>query len=263
MNACGLSGYSNTATATTIAGTLSPTPTFTPTPTATATATATPVSTVAPPTGLTATPTPCSGITLTWTDNATDEDEYRVKMSTDGTVFTQIANNLPPNTTTWSGTLSPNTLYYLRVLCRRGSVYSDVSNTASTTTTACAPATPTATPTASPTATATATATMTPTPTVAPSSTPSGTPGKPQNLHSIKTKTLQWTLNPSTDFVSSYKINKMQGASGNYTLIGTVDGQTDHLDVSNAISGSQSTFFVTAVNDRGESPPSDKAQVQR
>ena len=86
-------------------------------------------------------------------------------------------------------------------------------------------------------------------------------PDRPQHLHVIKPKTLQWSLNVETDFVNNYKVYRKQGNHG--VLIGTVPGQTDHLDVSNSLQGSRNTFWNTATNPAGESLPSDKVTINK
>jgi fibronectin type 3 domain-containing protein len=88
----------------------------------------------AAPSNLAATATSASSISLTWTDNATDEQFYRIERSTDGISFAQVAL-LSANTTAWSNTgLSAATTYYYRVRVSAGTIYSGYSNVASATT---------------------------------------------------------------------------------------------------------------------------------
>ncbi|MGE0571980.1 MAG: fibronectin type III domain-containing protein [Dehalococcoidia bacterium] len=80
-------------------------------------------------------------IRLTWTDNATTEQFYRVERSVDGTNFVHVAV-LGANTTSWTNTgLLPTTAYTYRVRASAGSIYSGYSN-AATATTAPPPAAP-------------------------------------------------------------------------------------------------------------------------
>jgi len=103
------SGYSNTASATTL-----PPP--------------------AAPSNLTATAVSSSRISLTWTDNATNEAGFKLERSTDGLNFTQLAN-LGANVTTYSNiNLSAGTTYTYRIRAYEGPNNSDYSNTASATT---------------------------------------------------------------------------------------------------------------------------------
>jgi titin len=87
------------------------------------------------PSGLTATATSTSQINLTWVDNSSNEDGFKIERSTDGVFFTQIAT-AAVNATTYSNTgLTASTLYYYRVFAYNASGNStSPSNTASTTT---------------------------------------------------------------------------------------------------------------------------------
>ncbi len=67
------------------------------------------------PIGLTATVTNDDAITVTWSDESSDEDYFVLERSPDGFTWTPIAT-LPPNTTTYTNTgLAPNTQYCYRV----------------------------------------------------------------------------------------------------------------------------------------------------
>jgi hypothetical protein len=82
---------------------------------------------------LTAGATPSSSLTVNWNDNATNETNYVLERSTDGTTFSVIAT-LGANTTSYNEAgLIPNTQYYYRVKATNAtesSVYT--SNTATT-----------------------------------------------------------------------------------------------------------------------------------
>ena len=109
QNGNGNSDFSNTASATTF-----------PPPTA--------------PSSLTATAVSSSQINLSWTDNSSDEDGFKIYSSTDGVNFSFYVT-LGANVTTRSNTnLSASTTYYYRVLAYSAGGSSGYSNTASATT---------------------------------------------------------------------------------------------------------------------------------
>ena len=98
----------------------------------------------AAPTSLTATTASSSQINLSWTDNANNENGFRVEQSTDGTNFTQIAT-LGSNAVSFTVTgLSASTTYFYRVASFNGAGNSAFSNTASATTSATPPPLPAA-----------------------------------------------------------------------------------------------------------------------
>ena len=86
------------------------------------------------PSGLTATAISPTQINLTWTNNANDEDGFKVERSTDGTNFTQIAQVLPDTTVYRNTGLWPGTQYYYRVSAYDTFGDSDPSNVAGATT---------------------------------------------------------------------------------------------------------------------------------
>jgi hypothetical protein len=96
----------------------------------------------AAPTSLTATTISSSQINLSWTDNANNENGFKVEQSTDGTNFTQIA--MPgSNAVSFSVTgLSASTTYFYRVASFNDAGNSAYSNTASATTSAPPPPLP-------------------------------------------------------------------------------------------------------------------------
>jgi hypothetical protein len=104
------------------------------------------------PSGLTATPISSSQINLGWTDNSSDETNFRVERSPDGSTGWTEIGSAAANSPSYSSTgLSTCTTYYYRVRAYRSSdgAYSSYSNTASTTSTGCslnAPSGLTATP---------------------------------------------------------------------------------------------------------------------
>lgn len=122
-NGAGNSTYSNIANATTNA------------PAAT---------TPSAPSGLTATSPSTSSISLNWTDNANDEDGFKVERSLSSTTgFTQVDQVGPNSTSYYNSGLSSSTLYYYRVRAANGAGNSAFSNTTSATTQTAPPAGPT------------------------------------------------------------------------------------------------------------------------
>ena len=98
----------------------------------------------APPTNLTATTFSSSQINLSWTDNANNENGFKVEQSTDGTTFTQVAM-LASNTVSFSVTgLAASTTFQFRVVSFNDAGNSSFSNTASATTLATPPPLPAA-----------------------------------------------------------------------------------------------------------------------
>lgn len=108
-NAGGSSGYTNIANATTLPGGTAP----------------------AAPSALAAVAASSSQIDLSWTDNSTDEDLFRIETSADGTTWSNLAT-VAANTTTYSNTgLTASTLYFYRVRAENSYGNSAYSNVAS------------------------------------------------------------------------------------------------------------------------------------
>lgn len=119
-NASGVSAYSNVANATTLVVITIP----------------------KAPTALAATAAGASQINLSWTDNATNETGFELERSTDGALFTKIAD-LGPNVTAYQHTgLTPATRYWYRVLAKNSAGKSAYSNVANATTQQVAPNAP-------------------------------------------------------------------------------------------------------------------------
>lgn len=84
----------------------------------------------AAPSDLTATAVSTTEIDLTWKDNSSDEQGFRIQRSPDGFAFTEIAS-VGPNVTTFNDTtVTANTLFFYRVLAFNGFGTSDPSNVA-------------------------------------------------------------------------------------------------------------------------------------
>jgi subtilisin family serine protease len=100
-----------------------------------ATATATTLPPPAAPSNLAAQALSSTSVKLTWTDNSTNEQSFRIERSTDGGVtWTQIVQ-MPANYTTWTQTgLTSGKTYLYRVRAYDGSVNGSYSNVATVTT---------------------------------------------------------------------------------------------------------------------------------
>ena len=93
----------------------------------------------AAPSNLTATAVNDDKITLTWTDNSSNEDQFNINQSTDGVTWTLIKETNPDVTTFDVTGLAGNRTYYFRVKAMNTAGPSDYSNTASDTTGPTAP----------------------------------------------------------------------------------------------------------------------------
>jgi titin len=88
----------------------------------------------AAPTNLAATPLTSTSIRLTWSDNATTENGFRVERSLDGTTWSQVGL-VGANATTWTNVgLASGTTYFYRVRAYEGLVNGPYSGVASATT---------------------------------------------------------------------------------------------------------------------------------
>jgi hypothetical protein len=97
--------------------------------------------TPAAPQGLSViTPSPTTA-TLSWQDTSSNEDAFRVELSTSGGAFQEVGTTSPNVTSATFSNLTPSTSYAFRVRASNASGFSEYSNTASVTTPA-APAPP-------------------------------------------------------------------------------------------------------------------------
>ncbi len=138
------------------------------------------------PTNLAATAVSSRQINLTWKDNATNETNYYVERSPNGSSSWTVIATLGANVTSYSDIgLTQNTTYYYRVRCKAGSTYSSYSNTANAKTPALA----------APTALVAA-------------------------VVSASSISLSWTDN--TAYETQYSIERAGASGGPYSVIGTV-----------------------------------------
>jgi len=93
-----------------------------------------PVDPPAAPTSLSASAVSSSEINLSWTDNSTDETDFEIRRSTDGTTFS-LLTSVPANTTSHQDSnLTAATTYWYQVAALNSNGSSAASNTASATT---------------------------------------------------------------------------------------------------------------------------------
>jgi subtilisin family serine protease len=164
----------------------------------------------AAPTNLAATATSSSRVTLSWTDNATNEAGFKIERSTDGVTFTQVAT-AAPNATTYSViNLAAGTTYRFRIRAYEGTNHSAYSNTASATT--------------------------------------QPTPAAPTNLAATATSSsrinLAWTDNATNE--AGFKIERSTTAGGPFAEIATVSANLTTYAAMNLAAGTPYTFRVRA-----------------
>ncbi len=214
------------------------------------------------PTGLAATSVVWNQMSLTWTDNATDETGYVVERSLDGGNWDQLAD-VAANTTGYSdNTANYLTSYYYRVMAYHTQAVSNYSNeigpvspvpptptatltatftpTATRTATASATHTPTATVTRTATLTATASVTVTRTPTASPTATisatvtrtPTATPTATISATATRTTTATPTLTVSATATATPSITVTATISATYTVSPTASPTPTHTTTS-------------------------------
>ena len=182
------------------------------------------------PSGLSATAVSNSQIDLSWTDNSTGEDGFKIERSTGAAgPYSQIAT-VPQDITSYSNLgLSDSTTYYYRVRAYIASVNSDYSNGANDTT-------------------------FTP---------PPPFPDAPSGLSAAAVSTsrinLFWTDKASNE--DGFRIERKTGFAGTYAEIGTVGADaTSYADTS--CSASTTYYYrVLAYNAGGNSEYSNEANA--
>jgi len=175
------------------------------------------------PSALMATVVSSSQINLDWTDNANNEDGFRIERSIDNITFTEIAI-VGPSVTSYANTaLAPATTYYYRVRAYNAGGASAYSNTAGATTQAAAPAAPTG---------LTATA------------------GNAQ-------VTLSWNASAGA---TSYNVKRATVSGGPYTTIATGVTGASYIDAG-LVNGTTYYYVVSAVNAVGESGNSSQVSA--
>jgi hypothetical protein len=182
----------------------------------------------AAPTSLTATTFSSTQINLTWTDNANNENGFKVEQSTDGSNFQQIAM-LSSNATSYSSVgLTASTTYYYRVVSFNDAGNSEYSNMANATTSPAPPAVPAA---------------------------PSGLIATGVSKTQIN---LSWTDNSANE--SGFKIERCKNANcTNFVQVGQVSANVTTLADSGLTKNSTYRYRVRAFNAGGNSSYSNVA----
>jgi len=174
------------------------------------------------PSGLTATATSSSQITLGWVDNAANEDGFTIERSTDNNTFTPLATVAASATGGVDTALTAATTYYYRLRAFNVAGVSDYSNIASATTQAPPPPPP-------------------PTP-----------PAAPTNLKAQtdrRTIKLTWTASSSPN-ITHIRVYRSTVSGGPYALIATLPKTTKFTNTGLTI-GTTYHYVVAAVNSSG------------
>ena len=185
----------------------------------------------AAPSNLAATTVSSSQINLSWTDNANNENGFKVEQSTDGTTFTQIAM-LTGNTVSHSVTsLTASTTYHFRVVSFNDAGNSNFSNTASATTLAPPPPLPAA---------------------------PSGLTATTVSSTQIN---LSWTDNSGNE--TGFRIERCKNANcTNFVQVGQVGANVTTFSSTGLTKNSTYNFRVRAFNAAGNSAYSNTATAK-
>ncbi|MDZ7303603.1 MAG: fibronectin type III domain-containing protein [candidate division KSB1 bacterium] len=180
------------------------------------------------PSGLTATTVSNSQIDLSWTDNASNEDGFKIEQATSsGGPYTQIAT-VGANVTTYSDTgLAGKTQYYYQVRAYNTGGNSDYSNEANAITQPDPPSTPT---------------------------------GLTATAASSSQINLAWTDASGTNNPTAwFRIERKTGAGGMYALIDSVNAPTTTYSNTGLSEATQYFYRVRAVNVTGHSGYSNEA----
>jgi len=206
-NSAGNSAYSNIVSATTLTGTTPP----------------------AAPSSLTATTVSSSQINLAWTDNASNEDGFKIERKTGAAGTYAEVGSVGANVTSFSNTgLAASTQYFFRVLAHNAGGNSAYSNEANATT-------------QSP-----------PTPPAAPS-------GLTATTVSSSQINLAWTDQASNE--DDFKIERKTGAAGTYAEVGSVGANVTSFSNTGLAASTEYFYRVLAHNTAGNSAFSNEANA--
>ena len=206
-NSAGNSAYSNLVNATTLAGTTPP----------------------SAPSNLVATAISSSQINLTWTDNASNEDGFKIERKTGAAGTYAEIGSVGANVTSFSNTgLAASTQYFYRVFAHNAGGNSTNSNEANATTQA--PPTP---------------------------------PNAPTSLSATAVSASQinlaWTDNASNE--DGFKIERKTGAGGTYAEIGSVGANVTSFSNTGLAASTEYFYRVLAHNTAGNSVYSNEANA--
>ncbi|MFD2572021.1 fibronectin type III domain-containing protein [Spirosoma soli] len=174
-----------------------------------------------PPTGLTITAVAYNQISLKWDDKSTNETNFRIERSSDGTSWSKLTD-VGENTTTYNDqTVAPQTRYYYRVLAFNAAGSSDYSNTADATT-------------------------------------PAGPPAAAQNLTATATSTTQISLTwGAIANAETIVIERSPDGNSAWNSLTTVSGATTSY-IDNGLTPNQTYFYrIRASNISGTGPNSN------
>lgn len=182
------------------------------------------VTTMAAPTGLTATAVSATQINLSWTDASNHEDKYHVERKTSGgsyIVLGEVSDNTYQDTE-----ISPGVTYYYRVRAINGSGFSAYSNEVNAT--AILPQPPAA---------------------------PTGLTASAVTQNKV---TLSWQDNSNNE--TRFKIER-RVSGGNFTQIATVDANVTTFENTGLTANTEYQYRVRASNDAGDSAYSNVVTV--
>ena len=175
------------------------------------------------PSGLTASASSESRINLSWNDRSNNENGFKIERKTGDTgTWSQIAS-VSANSTGYSNSgLNPSTLYKYRVRAYNASMHSSYSNVAQAAT--------------------------------------QGPPAKPEGLFAEAVSTTRIDLEWQDESVNEdgFKIDRKEGASGNWTEIASVTAGQETYEDANLDSGTTYHYRVHAHNVWGVSDYSDQ-----
>jgi len=179
------------------------------------------------PDGLSATTVSSSQIDLSWTDNSSNEDGFKIERKTgSGGTYSQIAT-VGANETSYNDTgLSAATTYYYRVWAYNTAGNSSYSNEASATTQQNLPAAPS---------------------------------GLSATAVSTSQINLAWTDNSNNE--NGFKIERKTGAGGTYSQIATVGANVTSYNNTGLSASTTYYYRVRAYNDAGNSGYSNEASA--
>ncbi|MFN8007377.1 MAG: fibronectin type III domain-containing protein [Terriglobia bacterium] len=186
-----------------------------------------PLSAPTAPGSLVASPVSGTQINLTWTDNSTNETQFKIERKTGvGGTYAQI-NTVAANSTSYSDTgLSPSTTYYYRIRGNNTAGDSVYSNEANATTTNTAPAAPS---------------------------------GLGLTVNSSSQITLNWTDNSTNE--TGFKIERKTGVGGTYSQIATVAANITTYPNTGLSASTTYYYRVRAYNGIGDSAYSNEANA--